>query len=717
MKNQIAIIAILLFLFTTLRFAQNKPSQGKVDTTNNKTNSTGSINGVAAAGDVINIKNPTGNSIITITDEGSNVGSITLPSGAAPSTTTNKLYNEGGTLKFNGAAIGSGSGATELNDLSDAKYDGSSLFLGENTGANDDGTANLNTAVGKNALSLNTSGIGNTATGFNALYSNTTGKHNSANGRRALYSNTTGSENTAIGNTALQLNTIGSANTAIGYQSLFSSTTSWNNTANGYQTLYSNTAGRENTANGYKALYSNTSGRYNTAIGESSLFSNTIAYRNTATGSRALFSNTEGQGNVANGADALQGNTLGNNNTAIGYSALFQNSIGTENTAIGTSSLYFNTTGSYNVVLGSEANMYNLEGSNNTIVGYKAGRGTADHNKSGNIFIGYQAGYHETGDNKLYINNDSSGLPLIYGDFSTNILTINGNLESGYNSTASGSNSVALGTNCTASGTQSIAMGTGSIAYGEAAIAGGIDAKANAQAIAFGNQVKASAANSTALGNFVETTGTGSLIIGDESVSTILTSSDVNTFTARFAGGYKFFTNSASPFVGAKLDAGANSWSVISDSTKKENFKLIDGNEILGKISQFKLTSWNYKTQDPTKFRHYGPMAQDFYSAFGNDGIGTVGNDTTIASADFAGINFIAVQALESRTKEQEANINKLEVRIQNLEKDNKKIRIQNAELKTVLIKNNTLEKEVEILKQALYKVITNQNKIELTGK
>jgi hypothetical protein len=43
-------------------------------------------------------------------------------------------------------------------------------------------------------------------------------------------------------------------------------------------------------------------------------------------------------------------------------------------------------------------------------------------------------------------------------------------------------------------------------------------------------------------------------------------------------------------------------------------------------------------------------MAQDFFAAFGHDGIGTIGNDTTLSSADFDGINFIAIQALEKRT-------------------------------------------------------------------
>jgi hypothetical protein len=43
-------------------------------------------------------------------------------------------------------------------------------------------------------------------------------------------------------------------------------------------------------------------------------------------------------------------------------------------------------------------------------------------------------------------------------------------------------------------------------------------------------------------------------------------------------------------------------------------------------------------------------MAQDFFAAFGQDGVGQIGTETTINSGDLAGILMIAVQALEKRT-------------------------------------------------------------------
>ena len=80
----------------------------------------------------------------------------------------------------------------------------------------------------------------------------------------------------------------------------------------------------------------------------------------------------------------------------------------------------------------------------------------------------------------------------------------------------------------------------------------------------------------------------------------------------------------------------------------------MDGDEVLRKIRELGLTSWNYKGQDPQQFRHYGPVAQEFFAAFGHDGVGTSGTPTTINSGDEAGILMIAIQALEKRTQEVE---------------------------------------------------------------
>ena len=85
-------------------------------------------------------------------------------------------------------------------------------------------------------------------------------------------------------------------------------------------------------------------------------------------------------------------------------------------------------------------------------------------------------------------------------------------------------------------------------------------------------------------------------------------------------------------------------------------------------------------------------MAQEFFKAFGNDGIGTIGNDTTIASADFDGVNFIAIQALEKRTSD--------------LQKENSQLKEKISLLNSKIEKLESLFSKVEEL--------TNQNKKQI---
>jgi len=126
-------------------------------------------------------------------------------------------------------------------------------------------------------------------------------------------------------------------------------------------------------------------------------------------------------------------------------------------------------------------------------------------------------------------------------------------------------------------------------------------------------------------------------------------------------------------------------FTAVSDKTQKENLKFVDGEEVLGKIRGFELSSWNFIGHDPKKFRHYGPMAQDFFAAFGHDGLGQIGSETTINSGDLAGILMIAVQALEKRTaelKQKEARIAVLESRLEALElRENQAIQIAEKSL------------------------------------
>jgi hypothetical protein len=98
----------------------------------------------------------------------------------------------------------------------------------------------------------------------------------------------------------------------------------------------------------------------------------------------------------------------------------------------------------------------------------------------------------------------------------------------------------------------------------------------------------------------------------------------------------------------------------VADKTKKEHFQPVDGEAVLGTIHGFALSSWNFMGHEPQQFRHSGPMAQDFFAAFGHGVVGQIGSGTTINAGDLAGMLMSVVQALEQRTtelKQKEAQI------------------------------------------------------------
>ena len=93
---------------------------------------------------------------------------------------------------------------------------------------------------------------------------------------------------------------------------------------------------------------------------------------------------------------------------------------------------------------------------------------------------------------------------------------------------------------------------------------------------------------------------------------------------------------------GAYLSAGGI-WTNASSREFKTNFVSLDINEILNKVNQLNVLQWNYKIEDPS-IKHIGPIAEDFYSAFG------LGNDNKhISTLDTAGVALVSIQALSNR--------------------------------------------------------------------
>jgi hypothetical protein len=141
---------------------------------------------------------------------------------------------------------------------------------------------------------------------------------NTAVGRDALVLITTGFYNVAVGNAALHDTTIGTQNTATGAFSMFWNTTGEFNTAIGTQALFNNISGGYNTAAGRFALLANDTGSFNTAIGHEAANSNVSGISNTAAGRAALYSNTTGHSNTAIGDNAGAFATSGSYNVYVG---------------------------------------------------------------------------------------------------------------------------------------------------------------------------------------------------------------------------------------------------------------------------------------------------------------------------------------------------------------------------------------------------------------
>lgn len=163
----------------------------------------------------------------------------------------------------------------------------------------------------------------------------------------------------------------------------------------------------------------------NTSFGDGTLKSNTTGYANTGFGYRAIYTNTLGNFNTAIGCLALTNNTEGTHNVAVG-TVLNQNTTGSYNVGMGVGSLNQNTIGNDNTAIGGTSLSSISSGSNNTAIGNKAGR-YSNTTSSNNVYIGALSGpeFPTIENNKLYISN-SSGTPLIGGDFVSKVVTIDG---------------------------------------------------------------------------------------------------------------------------------------------------------------------------------------------------------------------------------------------------------------------------------------------------
>lgn len=323
-------------------------------------------------------------------------GMVSATGYKVPGGTSTQYLRADGTVTNSVTAGVPYSGASQAVDLGsyDMKVNGITVGIGSGTT-----TVTNNTAIGKDALLSNTTGVYNSAIGYQSLSSSTSGSANSALGYFALNSNTMGVFNSAFGSNALQSNTSGNQNTAIGVKSLISNRTGNDNTAIGKWSMYNNLTGERNTAIGLNTLFSNVGNNGSISIGYNAMYyaddrTTGRITGNTAVGYEALMgsstpANNTGVDNTAIGKNALKVNSSGSNNTALGQWTLASNSSGFSNTAIGNASLGNSLTGNKNTAVGV-VSLANLQtGENNLAIGFWSGFNL--NSGDNNIIIGANA--------------------------------------------------------------------------------------------------------------------------------------------------------------------------------------------------------------------------------------------------------------------------------------------------------------------------------------
>jgi autotransporter adhesin len=258
----------------------------------------------------------------------------------------------------------------------------------------------------------------------------------------------------------------------------------------------------------------------------------------------------------------------------------------------------------------------------------------------------------------------------------------------GENSVAIGFNTIASGPEATAIGRTTQATAEGATAIGNETVASGIGAVAlgfgstasNTGTVALGGVATAGGLGSIAIGSYTNAVNQGSIVIGDyeDNIANILSSSADNEFTARARGGFRFLTSTGGQ--GAFLVPGGGDWSIVSDRNRKMNFRELDGEDVLSRLKRVPVTEWSYIAQG-SSIRHIGPMAQDFFAAFG---LGS--DDVSITGSDLDGVSLAAVHALIERSDR--------------LKEENAALRSEVTDLRSRLERLEALEKRLEALEK-----------------
>jgi hypothetical protein len=199
-------------------------------------------------------------------------------------------------------------------------------------------------------------------------------------------------------------------------------------------------------------------------------------------------------------------------------------------------------------------------------------------------------------------------------------------------------------------------------------------APGNYSTIAGGKDNIASASYSFAAGNRAEAVHTGTFVWAD-SANTNFTSSANDQFLIRAAGGVGIGTTNPVTALDVNGTVTAIAFNPPSDRNLKENFRAVDPQQVLAKVTALPISEWNFIGDTATP--HVGPMAQDFHAAFG---LGT--DERHIATVDADGVALAAIQGLNEKV---ERGARSAELRVQKLEAENAELRQTVNKLKTLV--------------------------------
>jgi trimeric autotransporter adhesin len=210
--------------------------------------------------------------------------------------------------------------------------------------------------------------------------------------------------------------------------------------------------------------------------------------------------------------------------------------------------------------------------------------------------------------------------------------------------------------------------GLRNFARGEAATVGGgfaNDAQGDNSLVGGGAGNTASGIQATVPGGFDNTAaGTRSLAAGTQANAihdgafvwaddqfTNMTSTAANQFIARASGDFFLQSDSSLDDQGGFINtstggflSNGGAWTNASDKNLKAGFERLHPKQVLKQVESLPVRSWHYKAEPSV--RHIGPVAQDFYRAFG------VGEDRRhISSVDADGVALAAIKGLSRKVE------------------------------------------------------------------